>query len=753
MTSTRLPGALLSALILAAAPPAIATEAPPELALLRGGALRADPVAHGRYAYIPTGRVLSTWDHGDRGAPLNTATTAPVDGVINGLLRRGDHLYASWRADAGGGGLAVYSLADPAAPELVADIQDYTDEDRREVTGVAATDTHLYLLDQRNGIFVSDLADPAEPELLPTPVDGLPVHYTRIATFGDTIHAAGRTLLGATVLHLYDAGAPHEPFRFANHQVSGIDYQNLTLEGDGVLGVGARLTLFDLGEPLQMTPRGDLSIPPAFSAARFGDHVYTFGAGPGLDVWDVSDIDAPAAAGQLDVLALGTRRWLATDDLLLLPTELNLLHAIDASTPGAPTLAATVQLPGGAASVDIAAHGDALVLSQREHGLSVNDPATLAALARFDADLPEQLPARSFQQLAVRDGIAYLTSWGAGLFNVDLSDPDAPVQIGHVEFPFAATIDLGEHHAYLTRSTNGAMLGVVDIADPAAPALVHQQLLPSQAYRTRVDGQHAYIAEGRVSNDAANTGGLRIFSLADPAAPVQVARLDDGCGAAFDLAIDSDVSLLYLACTGGLQVIDIVDPAQPSLVAAYDAGASYGYTRVEQHHDRAWFANVDGLHALDVSDPTAPALLSVESLGGQAAERVSLIDGRLYVLGGNTGVHVFALDDDGGEGDAVPLENGVAVAGLDGGEGDELLFSIDVPEGAAALTVLSYGGRGDVDLLVRHGQPPTAEAYDARSTRPGNNESVRIAAPAAGTWYVALRGRQAFTGVSLQARH
>src|SRR5699024_5077961 len=125
-------------------------------------------------------------------------------------------------------------------------------------------------------------------------------------------------------------------------------------------------------------------------------------------------------------------------------------------------------------------------------------------------------------------------------------------------------------------------------------------------------------------------------------------------------------------------------------------------------------------------------------------------DERLLALGDATGVHVFAAGD--GE-DAIPLENGVPARDLEAGQDEALLFSIQVPEGADMLQVLSYGGRGDADLQVRHGQPPTADQHDAASTRPGNNETVRIAAPAAGTWYIRLVGTRAFSGASLQARH
>ncbi len=97
------------------------------------------------------------------------------------------------------------------------------------------------------------------------------------------------------------------------------------------------------------------------------------------------------------------------------------------------------------------------------------------------------------------------------------------------------------------------------------------------------------------------------------------------------------------------------------------------------------------------------------------------------------------------------LENGVPVGGLAGAAGDAVLYRIEVPAGARNLRVLAYGGSGDVSLLVAHARIPTADDHDGRSQRPGNNETVAIALPAPGTWFIRVAGVRAFTNVSLRA--
>ncbi|RYZ43516.1 MAG: trypsin-like serine protease [Myxococcaceae bacterium] len=78
-------------------------------------------------------------------------------------------------------------------------------------------------------------------------------------------------------------------------------------------------------------------------------------------------------------------------------------------------------------------------------------------------------------------------------------------------------------------------------------------------------------------------------------------------------------------------------------------------------------------------------------------------------------------------------------------------YAITVPAGATTLTVVQSGGTGDADLYVRQGSQPTTSAYNCRPYASGNAETCTLNSPAAGTWYVSVRGYSAFTGVSIKA--
>lgn len=99
------------------------------------------------------------------------------------------------------------------------------------------------------------------------------------------------------------------------------------------------------------------------------------------------------------------------------------------------------------------------------------------------------------------------------------------------------------------------------------------------------------------------------------------------------------------------------------------------------------------------------------------------------------------------------LTSGVPVTGIAGEAESVRYYAIEVPTGATQLTVAISGGTGDGDLYVRESALPGEFAYDCRPLRQGNEETCTMASPAAGAWYIMLRGYTAYTGVTLVATH
>jgi hypothetical protein len=101
----------------------------------------------------------------------------------------------------------------------------------------------------------------------------------------------------------------------------------------------------------------------------------------------------------------------------------------------------------------------------------------------------------------------------------------------------------------------------------------------------------------------------------------------------------------------------------------------------------------------------------------------------------------------------VTLQNGIALGGQTGAAGSETVYKLEVPAGARSLVIRTFGGTGDVSLYVKAGGVPTTTAYDAQSVHVGNAESVTVARPVAGTYYLKLVGVKTYVGVSVQGSY
>jgi serine protease len=97
----------------------------------------------------------------------------------------------------------------------------------------------------------------------------------------------------------------------------------------------------------------------------------------------------------------------------------------------------------------------------------------------------------------------------------------------------------------------------------------------------------------------------------------------------------------------------------------------------------------------------------------------------------------------------IPLQNGVVVTGIQVAQGADVVYELQVPNGASQLFFGMSGGTGDADMYVRRGQRPTDTAYDCRPFRSGNEETCYFPAPESGTYFVRIKGFSAATGVSL----
>lgn len=94
------------------------------------------------------------------------------------------------------------------------------------------------------------------------------------------------------------------------------------------------------------------------------------------------------------------------------------------------------------------------------------------------------------------------------------------------------------------------------------------------------------------------------------------------------------------------------------------------------------------------------------------------------------------------------LENGVPKTKLSASRGEDIVYTMQVPEDASNIRFEISGGTGDADLYVKFNALATDDAYDCRPFAPGNNE-VCNGANAGGTYSIRLKAYRSFAGVSL----
>ncbi len=615
-------------------PPPPPPPSPLALTRVEGGQL-ADLVVSGQLAYVATGRVIAAWDFSTPTAPAQVgAVEAPAGALITGLALHGDHLYASWQTGNDRAGLAIYSLADASQPELVNEMP--TPADFSHVGAIAAANDHLYLFDSENGIWVGSLADPEDIELS-TDGTGLGGAFDRVFTDGNLIHVFGKSFIGTAVLTSYDVSTPETPVERQVFAADGIDVFDLKFQAPYAVGFGAKLSVLDLSNPDMVVPRGSAD---TFAMTGIVNASHAYGIGfEGLDVWDITDPDAPALIDNLDIDTFLAATTETVNGGALMLTNTDRFVFLDTTNPAAPAVAGSASMTGSVDAYDAALVGDTVLFLQQNYGFAIADAATLEIVGRHEFDLPASPQDRVFNDMRVDGNTAYLAAWGFGLMLADVSNPRAPTELGRLQAFFAHTVDVADGLAYIANNTNGPEFGIVDVSNPANPAFVASYGLTFSPAQVAIRDGVLYIA-GYSNGDLASVG-LRIIDVTDPLNAADLGFYDEECEAAFEVKLVED--LAYLACSNGLHVVDISDPGAPMRVGR---GATEDlldvHTSLEVRGNRAWFGNPAGVVEYDVSDPANPVELEATETGFYGPINLRAIgDDRLLGMFGITGIHIF----------------------------------------------------------------------------------------------------------------
>lgn len=228
----------------------------------------------------------------------------------------------------------------------------------------------------------------------------------------------------------------------------------------------------------------------------------------------------------------------------------------------------------------------------------------------------------SARQAVVDGEVALVASGDAGLFVVDLSDPDRPRPIAQ-DTQCGTAMWLAHHAGHVYVADNTAGLHVYDITDPTRPVHRAELPLPGSGHDLLVRPPHLLVAAGHA--------GLLVLDLTDPVAPIIVGSVDTP-GIARGVAAGAEVAVVADDAQG-LAVIDIGQPHQPRLVGqAETEGVGYAVALVgDLAYLAAWTA---GLEVIDITRRESPKAVTRLPLPGVARKLVLRDDGLLLAAAG-----------------------------------------------------------------------------------------------------------------------
>lgn len=169
-----------------------------------------------------------------------------------------------------------------------------------------------------------------------------------------------------------------------------------------------------------------------------------------------------------------------------------------------------------------------------------------------------------------------------------------------------------------TYLTNGNAVTIIDVSNPASPALLAELSDGVGGFEALLGASHVFVSGNTAYVAAVGDDALSIIDVSTPASPTLLAEIRDDSGG-FNKLNDPQFtcvsgSVAYVGRWEGVTLIDVSLPTNPTLLTEIDATTGFpinGYVEsIEIEGDIAYVLANSGLDIFDVSDPANPALLS-----------------------------------------------------------------------------------------------------------------------------------------------
>jgi hypothetical protein len=268
-----------------------------------------------------------------------------------------------------------------------------------------------------------------------------------------------------------------------------------------------------------------------------GARAYLAG-GKVLTIFDLSNPASPRREGQFQ---FADKIWgfSIVGSLVYVADDLAGLAILDVSDPAKPRLRGTLKTHGQAKAVVVS--GTKALLVDHMEGLALVDVS----------DVARPVPAGSLfldgyaRDVALSGSVAYAVDSPNGFYAVDLSKPGPLDFIGSLQSANGQTVAVS---GALACVPGRGGLQVFDVSNPAAPVLAATLKTPGTPLRVTIQDKRAYLADGRE--------GLQVVDLSDSSKPVIIGTYKTASPAR-DVAVGEGLVLVATVSEGTLVLREI----------------------------------------------------------------------------------------------------------------------------------------------------------------------------------------------------
>ena len=553
---------------------------------------------------------LAVWNVGLAQDSLGMSCVSTLDywGCVDGIQMVGDTVYV-----VSGNKFHIVSLDDPTSPVELgqASWSDYWGGMSVCVVG------NLAYVNPGYGVIVYDISDPAHLVILADwqPYPGCEVEEFKVLGDIAIMKIIDGDLCIVDVsdlgnIHIIGGNFPPEP---------SCPVMPVGMVGEYLCLRGVGLSMWDISDPLLPIKVAEVDTQFIVSAATIsGDHAYAGTWANGLRIINVSNPLLPFEVASCD--SGNCAAVTVTGNHAIVSKSCYYLNIWNVENPTQPVFESTFSLPGSlsffcfdlASSGSLVCGGDRRIRTPSLFVLDISNPQVPTLVGTYGT--------KGFlRRLAVSGTVGYIAGNSSALHTVDLSNPAEAIQLGmsNEELPRTSyDVATRGNYAYTACRTDGFL--VFDISNPVEPDFAIAIDYPTDDIpRVVTAGDYAYVSDS-------DNHVLRIYSLADPAAPEYVNSINRYatlyCGF---LAANE---YLYFGIGSAFSVYSLSNPVNPQLMGSCNlSGGNYilDFASIGSFIYAAY--EIGGLRVIDVSDPTNPTEV------GSVAENTWSV-----AIGGNT---------------------------------------------------------------------------------------------------------------------